>query len=87
MVNLVLADLLCALVVVLLWLLALWGSRPSLDSSFWGFRSLSLLAVVAGRILGRDVLQLLLLLLDNSFLPADGRHRGAVGGKGGAGGG
>ena len=42
--------------------------------------------MVAGGTFGRDVLQLL-LLLDNSFLPADGRHRGAVGGKGGAGGG
>ena len=41
---------------------------------------------MAGGTLGRDVLQLL-LLLDNSFLPADGRHRGAVGGEGGAGGG
>ena len=36
-VDLVLGDLLFALVVVLLWLLALWRSRPSLDSSFWGF--------------------------------------------------
>ena len=42
--------------------------------------------MVAGGTPGRVVPQLL-LLLDGSFLPADGRHRGAAGGVGVIGGG
>lgn len=73
-------------VLIHLLLLASRGSRSDPDSSFRGLWSLSLLAVLAGRTPGPVVLQLL-LLLDDSFLPADGRHRGTAGGIGVVGGG